>query len=117
MPDKIGQRPLGSGAATVRVKARTDKNTNGEVNGGAWIFIGRALWQQIGMPERVTIANDVPGFYTIRPSQGDGSYKVTNVEQDGMPRLSVGKPTMEALALPEGTYEASASSTEIKFKV
>lgn len=116
MPDKIGHRSIGSGATTVRVKARTDKTANGEVNGGAWIFIGRALWQYIGSPERVTLANDVPGYYTIRPVT-DGGYKVTNVEQDGMPRLSVGKPTMEALALLEGVYEASASSIEVKFKI
>jgi hypothetical protein len=116
MSDRPAHRPIGTGAITVRVKRRTDKTTNGDINGGAWIFIGRALWQQIGMPERVAIANDVPGYYTIRPVK-DGGYKVTNIDQDGMPRLSVGKTTIDALRLPEGTYAASASSTEIKFTI
>lgn len=112
-----GHRTLGSGATTVTVRHRSDKSANGDINPGYIILIGRRLWQDIGQPQRVSIHSDAPGYFEIRPIGGEGGWKITNIDQDGMPRISIGKSAIESIHLPEGTFEASAGSMIIRFRV
>ena len=97
-------RPHGSGATSVRVAVRTSGDGAGRFVGGARIFIGRALWQVIGMPERVDF-DGIPGQrYWIQP--GD-DYAITGPRFDGQPRFSLSLTDTHAYGVPPGRYAAT----------
>jgi len=107
-------RPRGSGSSLIRIARRSDLSfdRNGEhtqnVNAGYFLFIGRALWQQIDCPLRITLTEN-----SITP--GD-DYAVVNTAQNGQPRCSVGRERIETLGLTEGEYPATIDGSTIRFK-
>lgn len=99
-----GHRQKGSGYCTVRIAPRTDQ-------AGVKLLIGRALYQAIGEPARVSItAGD--GLLRIVPN---GPYAVAS-SANAQPRLSLGVKACEALGLdPEEdvTYAAQSAGDMI----
>ncbi len=105
MPEKIGHRPFGSGHRVVRIDRRPD-------NPGYWLFVGRYLWQAIGQPERLRITHEEGGWVLAATDNEEGSYAVSNIDQDGIPRLTIGAPQYKALGLDAGTYAAVAYASQ-----
>ena len=100
-------RPVGSGYRTIRVGERTD-------NPGYHVFIGRALYQEIGSPERLDIVEVSRYVYRlVQVRYDDEGWAV--VGGQGMPRLSVGKTQIEFLQLDEGVYPAEIVDEIIQF--
>jgi len=99
-------RPVGSGYRTIEVGLRTD-------NPGYNFFVGRALWQEIGEPERLDIVEVSAYFYHLVEASYDQGWSV--VGGKGMPRLHVGKTATEHLRLQEGTYPAEVVDGIIQF--
>lgn len=92
-----GGRPRGTGARFVRIEAR-------ETGHGAYVHIGRALWQELGEPKRLDM-QQIGGVLTLTPC-GDGTgYSLTRAP-NGMPKATVGQDTVEALRLNDGRYPA-----------
>ncbi|MDQ2995473.1 MAG: hypothetical protein M3R61_00235 [Chloroflexota bacterium] len=92
-----GGRPRGTGARFIRIEPR-------ERGHGAYVYIGRALWQEIGEPVRFDLQR-IGGALTLRPARGDDGYAFTR-PPNGMPKATVGQDTVEALHLDEGRYPA-----------
>ncbi len=116
----IPHRPVGTGATTVKIVHRTDSTygrdgaPTGNINSGYFVFIGRQLWQKIGRPDRVLISRVKNRIDIYSAMEGTG-YAVTNVQNNGMPRCSVGKEAIEQLELGEGEYEAQTDRITIWF--
>lgn len=96
-------RPYGSGSTAITIRQRPD-------NPGVWLFIGRALWQRIGSPDRVRLSGAAGQWLLEATDAGDGSrgYRVSGAGQNTIPRLSVGRKVATALGLTDGTYQAQA---------
>lgn len=90
-------RPKGSGARFVRVEAR-------ETGHGAYIHLGRALWQELGEPERLDIQR-VGGAVRLTPCDGSAGYRFTHAP-NGMPKCTIGQDALDALRLDERRYTA-----------
>ena len=99
-------RPIGSGFRTVEIGLRTD-------NPGYNFFVGRALWQEIGEPERLDIVEVSSYVYHLVVARYDQGWSV--VGGKGMPRLHVGKAQIEFLQLDEGVYPAEIVDGVIRF--
>jgi hypothetical protein len=107
-----GGRPKGSGATFVRIEEPRGQQAT-------WrIHIGRALWQQLGEFSKVRLSR-VAGVLTLTPAaRGDASFGVYVVSQptNGMPRLSLGRETVEALALVAGRHAATLVDGAIRVR-
>jgi len=122
--EKINHRPVGSGYTTIRIQKRTDPTYGrdkqpipGTQNAGYFIHIGRSLWQQIGSPERVAIDVTHKNTYVICACGDSEGWRVVNTEQNGMPRISIGKIAIEDLGLIEETYQGEVQDNQIWFPV
>lgn len=92
-----GGRPKGSGARFIRIEPR-------ETGHGAYVHVGRALWQELGEPQRMDIQR-IGGALVLTPC-GDGvGYSLTRAP-NGMPKATVGQDAVETLRLAEGRYGA-----------
>lgn len=103
-PPKIGHRQKGSGHRTVRIAPRTDQ-------AGVKLLIGRALWQGIGEPPRVSITVG-DGLLRIVPN---GPYAVAS-SANAQPRLSLGVKACEELGIDPNedvTYAAQSAGDRI----
>lgn len=94
-------RAIGSGADTVRIALRSDQ-------GGYRLFLGRALYQALGSPERLDVTT-ARGALAL--TAGD-AYAVAGMASDGQPRLAIGIRAAADLGIERehvGTYEARYS--------
>jgi len=98
-------RPEGTGATFVRVEERASETGTG----AARVFIGRARWQAMGQPARVSIYRR-GGFVCIRPSHSESSYAIVGPASNSIPRISVGEATLVRLGLMAGIYETRMSA-------
>lgn len=111
MQAKRGHRLIGSGATTIRIAPRLDKTRDRDgaetntLNAGFRLFIGRKLWQDIGMPERVRLSG-AEGKWLLEASDAEDSYKISGPAQDTIPRIQVGKTLIGSLGLESGEYTA-----------
>lgn len=94
-----GGRPKGSGARFVRIGRPISTERSWRVH------VGRALWQELGEPKRLDIQR-LGGALMLTPADGSAGYSLTR-PKDGMPRLSIGQGTAEALGLEEGRFDAA----------
>lgn len=92
-----GGRPKGSGARFVRIEAR-------ETGHGAYVHIGRALWQELGEPKRLDMQR-IGAALTLTPCGDSIGYSLTRAP-NGMPKATVGQGTVETLRLEDGRYPA-----------
>lgn len=90
-------RPLGTGVRFVRIEAGDDAHR-------PRIFIGRALWQEIGSPARIAVRRADAGF-TLLPAIDPLGYAVA-AGASGMPRMTVGSPLLTQLHIAAGRYPA-----------
>ena len=98
--------PRGSGSIFVTVRIRPD-------NAGVFVFIGRALDQQLGEPARVDLdAATQQGQWTITPGE---RYTVTNRKQNGQPRISVGRAWLEHIGLEAGEHIGRIDGNVLRF--
>lgn len=101
-------RPKGSGARFVRVEAR-------ETGHGAYIHVGRALWQELGESKRLDIQR-VGTTLRLTPC-GDGvGYRFTR-PPNGMPKCTIGQEALDALGLIERRYDATIEAGAIVFSL
>ncbi len=105
--EKLGHRPKGSGGTMVRIAPRTDQ-------GGARLFIGRALWQAIGSPARVHIRGTERGELLIIRAGKD--HAVAGSASNGQPRVALSATKCAAFGIDaehDVTYAAQATSGTI----
>ena len=55
------------------------------------------------------------GAFALDPEGSKGDYRVTNIEQNGEPRLSIGRQFFEANGLKEGTFPGVVENNRIRF--
>lgn len=99
-------RPKGSGARFVRVEAR-------ETGHGAYVHVGRALWQELGEPRRMDIQR-VGGTVRMAPCSDGVGYRFTR-PPNGMPKATIGQDALDALGLIERRYPATIAAGAIVF--
>jgi hypothetical protein len=98
-------RRVGTGSRHIRIKVRN-------AAGGAFVFVGRALWQELGQPERLD-PQVISGEVRLGAAHGDAGYQVLT-PSGGMPRLTVGAAVVELLGLePERPYPAHVAGGAI----
>jgi hypothetical protein len=92
--EKVGHRPRGSGATTIRLALPTPQQSGR-------LYIGRALWQAIGEPARVDLLRHGGRLLIVA-----GETFAVSGRQGSIPRVSIGQPTLETIGLEPGTYPA-----------
>lgn len=101
-------RPKGSGARFVRVEGRHGGKP------GAQLHVGRALWQELGEPERLDIQRHGAAL-RLAPCGDAVGYAVSR-PPNGMPRFTIGQDALEALRLDERRYDARIEAGAIVFE-
>lgn len=96
---KPRNRPYGSGASTLALRKRTN-------NPGFILLIGRKLWQDIGMPERVILSGAEGKWLLEATADPAAGYRVSGAAQNTIPRCSIGAPMAGSLGLDVGEYTA-----------
>lgn len=94
-------RPRGRGPLTVRFSAAKGEGRAERRSGR--LFVSKALWLQLGEPERVQIQRNADRLI-IRPAT-IGGFAVTGA-QDSTPRLSIGAERARELRLQPGEWPA-----------
>lgn len=92
-----GGRPKGTGARFIRVELRPRGI-------GAFVHVGRALWQELGEPRRLD-PQRVGSRLMLVPTDGDTGYSVTQ-PPNGMPRFTVGQELLDTLRIEVGRMPA-----------
>ncbi len=108
---RIG-RPRGTGARFVRICFRKQ--------GSNYLYIGRALWHELGSPPRVQIRRQRPQHPTLAylvPCAAPLGYAVQQARCPGlgMPRISIGQSRTLELGLLPGRFAARLDQTAIVF--
>lgn len=99
-----GGRPKGSGARFLRWEGRI-KGRTGQ------LYVGRALWQELGEPARMDVQR-LGTELVLRPCGADVGWAVIKPSQ-GMPHMSIGDEAAAALRLIEGRHPAEVRGGEI----
>lgn len=92
-----GGRPKGTGARFIRVELRPRGI-------GAFVHVGRALWQELGEPRRLD-PQRVGSRLMLVPTDGEAGYSVTQ-PPNGMPRFTVGQELLDTLRIEVGRMPA-----------
>ena len=92
-----GGRPKGSGARFIRIETRARGI-------GAFVHVGRALWQELSEPKRLDMQR-IGGVFTLTPCGSEAGYSLTRAP-NGMPKATIGQDTVETLRLEDGRYPA-----------
>lgn len=100
-PRKTG-RPKGSGARFLRWEPPTGEGKASRRSGQ--LHIGRALYQELGEPERIDVQRSGQTLY-LRPCLAGQGWKV-NRGKNTMPRLNIGEEPADTLRLRETRYPA-----------
>lgn len=108
LPRPKGGRPRGSGGRFVRIETPTHRS--------AVVHIAPALLQELGSPDRVTIAR-VDRQLVIRAAPPAAGYRVTfpTGPRGGMPRISIGRAQAADLGLSAGRHTAHLEGDAIVF--
>jgi hypothetical protein len=94
---RTGGRPRGTGARYVRWEpARSDRS--------ARLYLGRALWQELGEPARLNVQRLGDELH-IRPCLPGEGWAVTR-PSNGMPWLTIGDEPATILRLVAGRHDA-----------
>jgi hypothetical protein len=101
-------RPKGSGARFVRVEPRA-------TGFGAYVHVGRALWQELGEPARMDIQR-LGAAVRLTPCGDGAGYRFTR-GPNGMPKCTIGQDALDALGLIERRYDARIEAGAIVFEV
>lgn len=106
-----GGRPRGSGARFLRYEPASGTARSGRLH------IGRALWQELGEPERLNIQR-IGAQLHLWPAEHDAGYAVTSAGAGaGMPRFSIGEGVALDLGLEERRYDATVAAGRIVAEV
>jgi hypothetical protein len=100
-------RPKGSGARFVRVEPR-------ETGHGAYVHVGRALWQELGEPARLDMQR-IGRSVRLTPCGEAEGYRFTR-PPNGMPKCTIGQDALDALRLDERRYDARIEAGAIVFE-
>lgn len=99
-------RPRGSGARFVRWSPAATSRS-GQRRSGV-LQIGKALWQELGEPDRIDVTRNGSSLF-LRPCEDGQGWKV-NVATYTIPRLSIGTDSAESLGLDVCYYPSTRIS-------